>query len=107
MAFGIVAMTFTSELWLFIILYYFLNLGLSLSMPTIQALLVNNVADDRQGEISGLDQSIGAFCAAYAPALTGLGYLYWGEKIFWIFAIFALVSAVLLGRMKRFKKNRT
>jgi DHA1 family tetracycline resistance protein-like MFS transporter len=107
MAFGIVAMTFTSELWLFIILYYFLNLGLSLSMPTIQALLVNNVADDRQGEISGLDQSIGAFCAAYAPALTGLGYLYWGEKVFWIFAVFALVSAVLLGRMKRFKKNRT
>lgn len=96
MAFGIVAMTFTNDLIFFIALYYFLNLGLSLSMPTIQALLVNNVSDKRQGEIAGLDQSIGAFCAAYAPALTGLGYFYWGEHVFWIFAVFALVSVFLL-----------
>lgn len=108
MAFGIVAMTFTSNLWIFIALYYFLNLGLSLSMPTIQALLVNNVSDQRQGEISGLDQSIAALCAAIAPALTGLGYLYWGEKVFWIFAVFAIASAVILNQLqKSFQKNRT
>lgn len=90
MSVGIIGMTLTDQLWLFVVIYYFLNLGISLCMPTLQALLLNQVSAQEQGTISGLDQSVGSICAAYAPALAGFIYLHWGDAIFWIFGIVIL-----------------
>lgn len=98
-AFGIVAITLTDKLWLFIVFYYFMNLGLALLFSSAQALLVNNVDKTQQGEITGLDQSIGSFCAAIAPALAGLSYMLIGEKTFWIFTVFLIFGTLLSWRI--------
>lgn len=87
MTLGMVVIIFIPNFWLLLVVSYFLNIGISMSMVTFKSLIANHVGESRQGEINGLDESVLAGASAFAPLLAG--YLY--ENIFrYTFPIFSL-----------------
>lgn len=93
-----------AKLWVFIVIYYFINLGVSLSFPTIKSLLSKSASPKRQGEISGLDESIKSLMAVFAPIFAGFLYIKIGYISFWIFAGILLLEVLLIASSCQ-KKN--
>ncbi len=83
---GLFGMSLVAELWEFVLVYYFSNLGVSLLMPTVMSVLSNEVAENEQGEISGVVEGLSAFSMAVAPVVAGFGYYHLGAQVFWIFS---------------------
>lgn len=92
MVIGLFLMPLTSELWIYVLFYYLTNLGVSVSLPTIMAILTNQVGPKEQGQITGVTESISAFCLATAPILAGWLYYLLGGFAFWVFAGFMLLT---------------
>ncbi len=95
---GLVAITMTDVLWLFIIFYYVLNLGLSLCFPTFNALIAINANPMKQGEIMGISESINSFCMAIFPVISATLYGYLNYQLYhWItlLPIAALILALI------------
>ena len=87
-----------ANLWIFIVVYYFINLGVSLSFPTIKSLLSKSVSHKRQGEISGLDESIKSMMAVFAPIFAGILYIQIGKITFWLFSGILFIEMVFVLR---------
>ena len=51
---GLIAITLTANFWLYITFYYVMNLGLSLTFPTFNALISIHADPQKQGEIMGI-----------------------------------------------------
>jgi len=73
-AIGFIGITLTSTLWVYTIIYYVLNLGLSLLTPTIRSLLSQSVSNKKQGEVLGLDESLRSASMATMPIVFGALY---------------------------------
>ena len=101
-AVGLTCITLTSNLYLFIAFYYFLNLGLSLSFPTFNALLAIHADPQKQGEIMGISESISALTTAIFPVLSAFLYGSIGFSLYYIIAGFALIAFLLA--LKSYKK---
>lgn len=94
MALGLFAMGMAPTLPLFIAAYYLNNLGLSLSLPTLQAIITKNADDKSQGEVLGLNDSMGSLSSMYAPIVATSLYSVFSGKTFWFFSATALVGLV-------------
>ncbi len=89
---GLISITLTAELWLYILLYYILNLGISLCIPCFNALLAKHADPNDAGEIMGISISILSYCNAFVPIIaTGL-YSMYGSTLY-----LGLVCLPLLG----------
>jgi MFS family permease len=99
---GLIAITFTSNLYLFIGFYYILNLGLSLSFPTFNALITIHANPEKQGEILGVSESINSLATALFPVLAATLYGIIGFKVYYLIALLALAAFILA--MKSFLK---
>ncbi|PJC36845.1 hypothetical protein CO046_03595 [Candidatus Peregrinibacteria bacterium CG_4_9_14_0_2_um_filter_53_11] len=75
----------------FIVLMYLTNLGMSLSMPTFKSLLTGTVDKSRQGQITGLDESLLAGSNGVAPLIAGALYGVWSAHAFGVFSILLLL----------------
>ena len=86
-AIGLSTMTLAFNLTSLIIIAYIVNLGISLSFPTLRSLLTKNVSEKKQGEITGIDQSLFAAGSALAPLAAGTLYISLSQTTFVIFAL--------------------
>jgi MFS family permease len=92
MSFGLMGMSFAGELWQFIMVYYFTNLGVSLLMPTVMSVLSNEVSEKEQGEMTGVIEGLSAFSMAVAPVAAAWAYGQLGSSIYALFASVMLVA---------------
>ena len=92
---GLIAITMTDVLWLFVIFYYILNLGLSLCFPTFNALIAINANPKKQGEIMGISESINSFCMAISPVISAGLYGYINYHLYHWITLLPLTALVL------------
>ncbi|MFK7786903.1 MAG: MFS transporter, partial [Crocinitomicaceae bacterium] len=98
---GLIAITLTSNLYLYIAFYYILNLGLSLSFPTFNALITIHANPQKQGEILGVSESINSLTTAAFPVLAAALYGIIGIKLYLFIAILPFVALILAIRSYR------
>ncbi|MCR9172047.1 MAG: MFS transporter [bacterium] len=91
---GVLAITMTSNLYLFIAFYYIMNLGLSLCFPTFNALISMHANPKKQGEIMGISEAINSFAMALFPVVSAFLYDLFGFGLY--FFISALPATGLL-----------
>lgn len=75
---GLMSLTLSKNLYVFIGCYYIMNLGLSLCFPTFNALIAIHANPQKQGEIMGISESINSFALALFPVVSA-----------WLFSIFS------------------
>ena len=73
-------------------MYYILNLGISLCMPTFNALTAKNANPNNMGEVMGISDSIISMNNAIMPVLAAGMYGIIGEKIYYIAALLPTIS---------------
>lgn len=92
---GLIAITLTENLWLFIPCYYILNLGLSLCFPVFNSLISVNANPAKQGEIMGISEGINSFCMACFPVIAALIYSIIGSDLYRYMILLPLIALVL------------
>jgi len=93
---GLLLIRFPNSVWVYLPFAFILNLGVALTFPTLQSVLTK-VADERQeGEVQGIDTSVGALFSAIAPILGGLLYAQMGGNTFIVLAVMGALGLVFL-----------
>ncbi|MFN4149870.1 MAG: MFS transporter [Candidatus Sericytochromatia bacterium] len=94
--FGLIAITTTSSMALYIVFYYILNLGISLSMPSFKSMISNSVDRTKQGEIMGIEESMAAATSALGPMIAGWFYTHIHSQAFILIAGLVLISLLIV-----------
>lgn len=92
---GLIAITLTSNLYVFIGFYYILNLGLSLSFPTFNALITIHANPQKQGEILGISESINSLATAVFPVVAAALYGVIGFPVYYLIALMPLTAFIM------------
>jgi len=79
---------------LFLFNAFFMNLGISLSLPTFKALLTKSVDETKQGIITGIDESLLALGNSFTPVIAGFLYSFAGVLTFLFFSTFLLIPFI-------------
>jgi MFS family permease len=98
MMIALVAVSFAHTVTVFICFYYFLNLGISLSMATFKSLIIQSVSGKKRGEIMGIEESLVALVQAIVPVIAGLIYAAIGIMSFSVFALLNVCVFVVIYR---------
>lgn len=99
---GMLSITMTGNMWMFIMFYYILNLGLSLCFPTFNALIAIHANPVKQGEIMGISESIHSFAMAVFPVLAATLYGLIHFQLYYITSALALIAlTIALASMKK------
>ena len=85
-AIGLFCITLTDNFWLYISFYYVMNLGLSLSFPSFNALISIHANPQKQGAVMGISESITSFCNAVFPII---GAFLYGQMSFYFYYLVA------------------
>ena len=88
-------MTFAPSIITFVLAYYINNLGISLSFPAIQTFLSNNSKPQNQGELFGIEESIGALTSIVAPIAASVLYAYTKGFIFVETALIPIITLAI------------
>lgn len=80
--FGLICITLTDNLWLYIPLYYTLNLGISLCIPCFNGLLAKHSRPEDAGEAMGISISILSLCNAFVPIIATSLYTLYGSNLY-------------------------
>jgi DHA1 family tetracycline resistance protein-like MFS transporter len=105
-ALGLVLITLTDILWIYMILYYILNLGLSLSFPVFNSLISQHADENKQGEIMGISESIQSISNAIFPVIATAIYGFIGYNIYFFLALIPLAGSFVTMRLiKKLKAN--
>ena len=91
---GLISLTISRNLFVFVGFYYVLNLGLSLCFPTFNALISMHANPKKQGEIMGISEAINSFAMALFPVISAYLYDLFGFGLY--FFISALPALALL-----------
>lgn len=89
---GFYVVTLQLDLYMYMILYYVLNLGFSLVFPTFNTLISQKGDPKKQGEAMGISESINSFSNAIYPALAALAYSYYGYKLYYLLAFVPIIG---------------
>ncbi|MEM7113514.1 MAG: MFS transporter [Chloroflexota bacterium] len=93
---GLLLVRFPESVWVYLPMAFILNLGAALTFPTLQS-VITKVADERQeGEVQGIDTSIGALFSAIAPILGGFLYAEIGAGTWIVLAILGALGLLFL-----------
>ena len=87
---GLICITLTDDLWLYIPLYYILNLGISLCIPTFNSILAQTAHPQQVGEVMGISESIISLSNAFIPIFAAVIYTVIGDQIYWWISILPL-----------------
>lgn len=93
---GFVFITFPKEISTYVIFYYILNLGVSLSMPTFKSLISKGVDASRQGEVMGLDEALMSATGIFGPLVAGYLFSTISYNIFYILSALSIVAVGIL-----------
>ncbi|MEN8927345.1 MAG: MFS transporter [Flavobacteriales bacterium] len=103
---GFLAITVTSTLWIYMVLYYILNLGLSLSMPVFNSLISQHADKDKLGELMGISESIQSLSNAVFPVIAAAIYGAINYNIYILLSLLPLTGAFITFKLiKKNKKN--
>lgn len=102
---GLITITLTNHLILFISFYYILNLGLSLCFPTLNALISIHANPMKQGEIMGISESINSFSMAVFPVIAASLYSIFGYHLYH-FAILLPLTGLIIAIVSLRKSNK-
>lgn len=98
LAIGLVLMTvslctlpFLHSLWTLIPVYYFLNLGISIGMPTMKAVVSNESSAKQQGEMLGLFESINSLMFGIMPIVATALY---SDLLSWSFILWGALAGL-------------
>lgn len=100
-AIGIFGITLTENFWLYVAIYYIMNLGISLSFPTFNSLISIHANPKKQGEIMGISESISSFTMAVFPVLATAIYGMIGFYLYHFICtlpLIALITAIIKGK---------
>ncbi len=92
---GFVSITLTETLWIYILLYYILNLGIALCAPTLNALIAQKASPKEAGEVMGISESIGSLSNAIFPLIGAALYGLYDEKLYWGVAVLPFIGLLL------------
>jgi len=92
---GLIAITLTANFWLYITFYYIMNLGLSLTFPTFNALISIHADPKKQGEIMGISESINSFSLAVFPVVGAFLYGKIGFNVYYLMALLPFTAFAL------------
>ena len=93
---GLLLIRWPESVWLYLPMAYILNIGAALTFPTLQS-VTTKVADERQeGEVQGIDTSVGAFASALAPIMAGFLYARIGGDTFLVLAGLGVLGLIFL-----------
>lgn len=104
---GVLSITATENLFVFVPLYYVMNLGISLSMPMFSSLISINADPKKQGEVMGISDSISSFCMALFPVISASIYGAIGKNIYYLMTLFPLAALVIAFYCFKQKKVKT
>jgi DHA1 family tetracycline resistance protein-like MFS transporter len=93
--FGVLCITVTDNLYLYIAFYYVMNLGLSLCFPSFNSLISTHADPKKQGEIMGISESINSFAMAVFPVIAAALYGVFGYQIYYFIAALPLVALIM------------
>ena len=96
---GLFAITLTDVLWLYIIFYFLMNLGISLSIPTFNALISQNARSGDMGEVMGIGDSIISLSNAVIPVFAASAYGLMGAGFYHLIAVLPIIALLLAWRM--------
>lgn len=96
MAVGLALVMFADNVVIFLSIAYIINLGFSASFPTFKSMITDLVDDSRQGEITGIDESVLAGASAIAPIVAGSIYASFREQSYMFYALFLIIPHILL-----------
>lgn len=109
MLFGLALIPFAIKLislmWLFVV---FISIGLALINPTILSLISKLSSPDEQGEILGVNQSMGSLGRVVGPVWGGIAFNTFGYGYpFWTASIFTLIALYFgIRNFEQMKKNK-
>jgi MFS family permease len=92
---GMMALTISDNIYVFIGFYYILNLGLSLCFPTFNALISIHADEKKQGAVMGISESIGSFAMAVFPVISAVLYGFIGFKFYIFVGVLPLVALII------------
>jgi len=98
-ALGLYAITLTDILWLYIAFYFLMNLGISLSIPTFNALIAQNAETNEMGEVMGIGDSIISLSNAVIPVFAASAYGFLGASFYHLIAVLPIIGLLLAWRM--------
>lgn len=90
--FGFIGITLTDNLWIYIALYYVLNLGIALCAPTLSALLAKYSSPKEAGEVMGIAESIGSLSNVIFPLVGAAIYGMIGAQLYWGVALLPIIG---------------
>lgn len=94
-AVGLICITLTANFWLYIAFYYIMNLGLSLSFPTFNALISIHADPKKQGAVMGISESINSFALAAFLILGSTLYDHLEYKVYYIIAALPICAFLI------------
>jgi MFS family permease len=103
---GFIAITLTDVLWVYMVLYYILNLGLSLSIPVFNSLISQHADKDKLGELMGISESIQSLSNAIFPVIAAAIYGAINYNIYIGLSLLPLAGGIItFNLIKKLNKN--
>jgi MFS family permease len=97
MAIGILMLSLNPNYLGFVLIIYIINLGFSVLITTTKTLVTMAVSQQKQGEISGLDEAILSINMSIAPIFATIAYTVLNSSTsFAIFGMIALIPAIIV-----------
>lgn len=84
-------LAFIENIWIFIPVTFITSIGIAASIPTFKSLITDLVSEQKQGEISGMDESVLAGTSAVAPIFAGGLYTLIQQESYLIFAAILVI----------------
>lgn len=105
---GMISITMTDDMWLFIMFYYVLNLGLSLCFPTFNALIAIHANPEKQGAIMGISESIHSFAMSAFPVLAATLYGLINYQLYYIASGLSIIAlSIALVSIKKLNNSKS
>ncbi len=96
MMIGLLGTVFASNIVIFMLVAYILNVGYAISFPLFRTIITDYVAHAKHGTVIGIDESILAGASAVAPIAASFLYDYIGAWTYGVFSVLLLVPHIVL-----------
>ena len=98
---GLVCITLTNNLWIYLAFYYVMNLGLSLCFPTFNALISIHANPQKQGEIMGISESINSLAMALFPVIGATMYSIFSFNLYYFVSALPFIALIIAFSQKK------
>lgn len=98
---GLVCITLTNNLWIYLAFYYVMNLGLSLCFPTFNALISIHANPQKQGEIMGVSESINSLAMALFPVIGATMYSIFSFNLYYFVSALPFIALIIAFSQKK------